>query len=120
MSRFSRRLLIGLSLLVQWMGFSGNPYAADSQSNVLFIVDASGSMKKKVDGQQRIDVARKAFIETILSMPKSAHLGLMIYGARRAKDCTDIELVSPIGADDNSALVMAMTGLKAKGETPIA
>src|SRR5262249_61312913 len=72
------------------------------------------------DASRRFDTARQSFVETVLGMPDSAHLGLMIFGARRAKDCTDIDLVSPVGAGDQGALTMAMAGLKAKGETPIA
>jgi len=71
---------------------------AFAQSNVLFIFDASGSMKKEIDGKRRIDVAKEAFFKTVLSMPQSARTGLMVFGAQRAKDCSDIAVVSPVGS----------------------
>ena len=53
-------------------------------------------------------------------MPSNVRVGLMIYGARRAKDCTDIQLVSPVQANNRDQVVLSMAGLQAKGETPIA
>ncbi|MCC7274745.1 MAG: hypothetical protein IT561_18895, partial [Alphaproteobacteria bacterium] len=54
------------------------------------------------------------------AMPSDARLGLLVYGHRRARDCRDIELVSPIGADDAGRLAAQIRGLQPRGETPIA
>ncbi|MEZ0225751.1 MAG: VWA domain-containing protein [Alphaproteobacteria bacterium] len=94
--------------------------AAHADTNVLFIVDASGSMKKPVDGKQRMIVAKKVLGETLSNMPKDAHLGLFLYGHRKAKDCSDMELVAPIGGEDAAAISKKISGLTPKGETPIA
>lgn len=91
-----------------------------AETNVLFIVDASGSMKKKVGEELRIDVAKKVLSETLKSMPADARLGLLVYGHRKAKDCTDLELVTPIGGEDAATIADTITKLEAKGETPIA
>lgn len=96
------------------------PFSASAQTNVLFIVDASGSMKEKVDGKTRIDVAKKVLGETLGEMPEEANLGLLVYGHRKAKDCSDLELVAPIGSEDANEIGKIIQGLKAKGETPIA
>ncbi len=94
--------------------------AAMAETNVLFIVDASGSMKKEVDGKPRMDVAKNVLKETLDSMPKDAQLGLLLYGHRKAKDCKDIELAAPIGGEDAAAIGKMITDLTPKGETPIA
>ena len=91
------------------------PSVARAETNVLFIFDASGSMKKPVGDTPRIDLARKSLIETVLAMPSNVRVGLMIYGARRAKDCTDIQLVSPVQANNRDQVVLSMAGLQAKG-----
>jgi Ca-activated chloride channel family protein len=96
------------------------PSVARAETNVLFIFDASGSMKKPVGDTPRIDLARKSLIETVLAMPSNVRVGLMIYGARRAKDCTDIQLVSPVQANNRDQVVLSPPPLQAKGETPIA
>ena len=88
--------------------------------NVLFIVDFSGSMNEKVAGRPKIVSAKEVFRQTLREMPQAAHIGLMVYGHRRAKDCKDIELMSGLGQDASSALADRVDQLKAKGETPIA
>jgi hypothetical protein len=85
-----------------------------------FIFDAWGSMKKEIDGKRRIDVAKEAVAKTVLSMPQTARTGLMVFGAQRAKDCSDVALVSPIASQTPGELVPTIMGLEAKGETPIA
>ena len=43
--------------------------------------------------------------EALGRMSPDVRLGLLLYGHPRGKDCTDMELTSPIGADSASALV---------------
>jgi len=94
---------------------------AVAQTNVLFVFDASGSMKRDAGaGENRMVVAKRAIGDTLRSMPASARLGLMVYGHRRSKDCADIELVSPIASEDAEALARYVGALDARGETPIA
>tara|TARA_R110001592_G_scaffold29350_6_gene106550 strand:+ start:16501 stop:17832 length:1332 start_codon:yes stop_codon:yes gene_type:complete len=94
------------------------PVYADT--NIIFIVDASGSMKEKVENQTRMEAAKDVLGKTLEGIPKTANLGLMVYGHRNAKDCSDIELVSPLGGDDAATLQKTISTLEAKGETPIA
>jgi len=88
--------------------------------NVMLIVDASGSMKKAVDGEPRMSAAKRVLAETLATMPPDIRLGLLAYGHRKAKDCKDMELVSPIGAEDAGTLAGEIQALNPKGETPIA
>src|SRR5260221_14400132 len=83
---------------------SGFAQPANAQANVLFIFDASGSMKTAVGSDTRIGIAKKAMHKMLTDMPKDSRLGLLMYGHRRASDCTDLELVSPLGADDAAAI----------------
>jgi hypothetical protein len=96
------------------------PNVAFSQTNVLFIVDASGSMKKAVDGEPRMTAAKRVLADALARMPAETRLGLLVYGHRKAKDCTDIELVAPIGSEDASAIAGRIGTLTPRGETPIA
>ena len=110
-------LLGGIALALAVTG--ADPVHA--QTNVLFVFDASGSMKRDAgSGETRMVVAKRAIGETLRSMPPSARLGLMVYGHRRGKDCSDIELVSPIASEDAGALARYVSALDARGETPIA
>jgi Mg-chelatase subunit ChlD len=109
------RVALAAALLAAGLASPGR-----AESNVLFIFDASGSMKKEIDGKRRIDVAKEAFRNTVLKMPQTARTGLMVYGAQRAKDCSDIALVSPIGSQKPAELMVPIAQVEAKGETPIA
>ena len=93
---------------------------ASAQTNVMFIFDASGSMKRAAGSESRIVAAKRAFSETLAAIPGGVRTGLIAYGHRKAKDCSDIEVVSPIGADQPSAQARMVQGFEAIGETPIA
>jgi hypothetical protein len=110
--------LLRASILAAALGLCAS--AAAAQNNVLFVFDGSGSMKKLVGNETRIVAAKRAMSQALGEMPKDARLGLLMYGHRRAGDCSDIELVSPVGADDAAAINKRIQGVDAKGETPIA
>jgi Mg-chelatase subunit ChlD len=96
-------------------------YSQDSGSNVMFIFDSSGSMKKQIEsGESRSEAAKRAMVKALSEMPSGTRLGLLMYGHRRAKDCTDIEIVSPIGTADGVGISASIVAARPKGETPIA
>lgn len=93
---------------------------AQAEPNIMFIIDASGSMKEKIDGEMRMSVAKQVMAETLKDLPENANLGLLAYGHRKAKDCTDIELIAPLGSETAETIGKTIQGFNAKGETPIA
>jgi len=111
-------VVLALALLIG-IG-SASAQDAGQQHNVMLIVDASGSMKKQVDGESRMAAAKRVLAQTLSTIPADVRLGLLAYGHRRAKDCTDMELVSPIGAEDAGTIADRIQKLTPKGETPIA
>ena len=110
------RKILSAAMVITCLG----AVSAHADTNIMFIVDASGSMKEKVDDQTRMDAAKEVLAKTLNNMPETANLGLMVYGHRKAKDCSDIELVSPLGGDNAATLQKTISELVAKGETPIA
>jgi extradiol dioxygenase family protein len=119
--RMGLRSLVVLAL-VFLLGINLSAQAEDDGTtrNVMLIVDASGSMKKAVDGEARMTAAKRVLAETLATMPPEVRLGLLAYGHRKAKDCKDMELVSPIGAEDAGTIAGRIQELNPKGETPIA
>src|SRR5262249_14609684 len=112
-----RRLLLAVSLAV----FAAGGAALPAPTHLPFLFHSSWWRKKKEDtSEQRMTVAKRAMAQTLQDMPTGVRVGLLLYGHRRAKDCTDIELTSPIGADDPAAIAKRIAELKPKGETPIA
>jgi Mg-chelatase subunit ChlD len=94
--------------------------SASAATNVLFILDSSGSMWEQVEGIPKIVIAKRVLNDTLSALPSDTRLGLMTYGHRRKGDCKDIEMLSPIGAAKSAEIAAKVRALTPKGETPIA
>lgn len=90
------------------------------QSNVTFILDASGSMWGKIDGKSKIAIARDVMEELINGLPDTMEVGLVAYGHRRKGDCTDVEELVKLSKLDKDALIKTIKGIQPKGKTPMA
>lgn len=89
--------------------------------NIALIFDASGSMLALLDGRPKIDIAREALGTLIEQLPDSTSISLRSYGHRRARDCTDTELLVPFEALDRAKLLARVNAIQAvpNGRTPI-
>src|SRR5690606_28291839 len=87
--------------------------------NLLFILDASGSMWGRVDGKPKIVVAKEVMSRLVRALPDDARAGLIAYGHRRKGDCMDIESLVALGPLDRDAMIDRIEGLNAKGMTPL-
>lgn len=103
-----------LCLSLVWTGAA----MAGSEA-LLFILDGSGSMWGRMEGQPKIVIAKEVLTTVINSAPDTDSTGLMVYGHRRKGDCSDIELLAPLGSD-KQILVDRAQGILPKGKTPIA
>jgi len=100
-------------------------FIGESKTELLFILDVSGSMNGILEGGLLIDWAKKAIIGAVSTLPEDAEIGLRAYGHRveqkvKAASCIDSELLVPIGRGNGSLVTAAVHGLKPKGWTPIA
>lgn len=114
------------STLTQKGGTSGAARAT-KQSNIAFILDASGSMTAKLpnSSQTKIQVAKQVMSELVTQVPSNVKASLWFYGHRypqepKAKSCTDIERVFPLGAVNATAYKQAIDKVNTLGYTPIA
>ncbi|BCW90299.1 hypothetical protein sos41_34670 [Alphaproteobacteria bacterium SO-S41] len=96
------------------------PAHADTPAPTVIVVDSSNSMSAALDGEARLDTARKVLNSLLAEWRADAPLGLIAYGHRRKSDCDDIEVLAPIGPVDAPALAERLTALRAKGKTPLA
>ncbi|MEO1398438.1 MAG: VWA domain-containing protein, partial [Pseudomonadota bacterium] len=94
--------------------------AATEQPEIMIIMDSSGSMRRKIDGKTKMEIAKQAVSSFIASAPQDVPIGLMAYGHRRAKDCTDIEVVLAPTEGAGTSIEQAVFDMSPKGETPIA
>jgi len=88
-------------------------------TNVMIILDASGSMWGQVDGKPKIQIAREVLKDLLPEFGTNIHLGLSAYGHRRKGDCEDIEILIPIGPNNADAIIKKVNTINPKGKTPL-
>jgi len=97
--------------------------AVSAPSQIELILDGSGSMKRKLEGRQMMDIAKDAMSQIIKGLPDDAQVALRFYGHRiregRPGDCKDTELVFPFGKIDKARMLAKVRDVKALGTTPI-
>lgn len=113
--RHVRRLSLILCSIVM---LSASSTLASESTRLLLILDGSGSMWGRMDGQPKITIAKSTASEAISSLPQEIQAGLMFYGHRRKGDCQDIELVAPLGAARQQMLDQ-LKSVSPKGMTPL-
>ena len=85
----------------------------------LIVLDASSSMRDRIKGETKIDIAKRAVRELVTSLPDDARLGLVVYSHRKPGDCKDIELLIPPARLDRAAFIAAVNAIQPKGLTPL-
>ena len=74
--------------------------AKTQEGNIMFILDASGSMWGQVEGKAKIAIAKEVLTGLIEELPDGLKVGLVAYGHRRKGDCNDVEELVPLGVLD--------------------
>jgi hypothetical protein len=115
-----RVLRIMVSFLSIFLVHGVTPAYADTPPEVVFILDASGSMWGQCEGETKIEAARRVLAEMLPRIPPEVRVGLAAYGHRRKSDCSDVEIIVPPGSDDRDAVLNHVRELTPKGMTPIA
>ncbi len=96
--------------------------APEARGAVEIILDASGSMLKRMNGTRRIEIAKAAIRDTVQSaLPDGIPLALRVYGHREAGSCrTDLEV--PLAPLDKAAFLATVSEIQAinLARTPIA
>lgn len=89
---------------------------------VELILDASGSMLKRLDGERRIEIAKQVLIEAVAELiPAGTPVALRVFGHREANACrTDLEI--PLAPLDVAAVSKKLDAIQARNlaRTPIA
>jgi Mg-chelatase subunit ChlD len=93
-----------------------------ANGGVIVVLDASGSMLQRLDGERRIDIA-KASLKQLISedLPDNTLFGLRVFGHKEADSCrTDLEI--PLGPLDRRAANARVASVSAMNlaKTPIA
>jgi Mg-chelatase subunit ChlD len=98
-------------------------HLVNDSTNILFILDASGSMRDEMDGKEKFQIVKDVVESIVKKLPEGALVGLRVYGHRKtALDEhaeLDSELLIPIGPLNPDSFVARVKALKCKGMTPL-
>src|SRR5436190_21682405 len=90
------------------------PARAEEGSRVILVLDASGSMRGKIEGKTKMEIAKEV-VATVLSTWKPTNeLGLVAYGHREKGSCEDIEVLREPGALDMNDYLSAVDAVNPK------
>lgn len=127
------RLIIRLAAAALFAGIalSGVPAGAEdtvevpAADTIEVVLDASGSMKAKMDdGNSRFDAARLAVLIMLEKLPQTSSVALRVYGHQSTpdqKNCDDTELVADFGSGEEhlGGIRRKVADLQSLGYTPI-
>ncbi len=95
--------------------------AAGEFAAVEFVLDASGSMLKKLNGVRRIDLAKSALSDLVRNaLPEGSGFALRVFGDREAGSCrTDLDIaLAPLNRSAAAARIQALKSMNL-ARTPI-
>ncbi len=108
-------------------GGDSNKSEQKESFNVEIILDASGSMGKKIGQKTMMEIAKEAIKKFAVDLPEEANVGLRVYGhkgsgsnADKAISCASNELVYPIQPYNEANLSAALAKFNPAGWTPLA
>ncbi|MFT4197490.1 MAG: VWA domain-containing protein [Pseudoxanthomonas sp.] len=96
-------------------------------SNVLLMLDASGSMAARIGGQTKMQAAQDALSRFAATLPAAANVALRVYGhtgnnkeSGRAESCAGSALLYPFQKGDAGRFEAAIRSFRPTGWTPLA
>ncbi len=98
---------------------------AFADGDIEFILDISGSMQQKLNGESQIDSARAATLNALNEIKINQLVALRVYGHRvdqskKEESCKDTELLIPFKQLDKQEFSAKIQDLTPRGYTPIA
>ncbi len=92
-------------------------------ANILFVLDASYSMKEKLSGEMKMTAAKEVLQNALSRIPNSVNIGLRVFGQSYSSlaqiDCQQTALLVPIGQHNRGAIIKAIRQIEPFGMTPI-
>ncbi|MBK6834876.1 MAG: VWA domain-containing protein [Bacteroidetes bacterium] len=118
-----KKLILVLTLFMLAFVIRAQP-KTNKITRVLFVFDASNSMKSQFDGKAKMDHAKKLFNSLIdsLSKLKNYEFALRMYGSTvkyPPGDCNDTKLIIPFSKNNIPAIKAKVNAAKPTGITPI-
>lgn len=94
--------------------------------NVVILLDASGSMAEKVEGGEKMELAKSSIQSFVSNMPQGANVSLQVYGHKGSNSnsdkelsCNSIEEIYELGSYDNKRFQSSLKAIQPAGWTPL-
>lgn len=113
-----RHILISMLVAIA-TGSAASAQAAPPPDRIELVLDGSGSMWGQIEGEAKILVARETISDLLTDWPDSVDLGVSAYGHRSEGDCSDIEVIVPMGRFNAEAIRSAVNSVTPLGKTPL-
>ncbi|HEY9734294.1 MAG TPA: VWA domain-containing protein [Drouetiella sp.] len=101
----------------------GGAEQEDGPANILFVLDASYSMKEKLSGEMKMTAAKEVLQNALSRIPNSVNIGLRVFGQNYSNlaqiDCQQTALLVPIGQHNRGAIIKSIRQIEPYGMTPI-
>ncbi len=119
-----KRIWVLLFLILVAFLYPVSTLAEKEGTNILFIFDASGSMRGAIEGKSKLKTAKEVLSALVGDLPADANVGLEAYGHRisrteKNESCKDIETLVPVKRENLKIIIKKLNSLNAKGMTPI-
>jgi len=99
------------------------PSYASNRENVLIILDSSYSMNDKINGERKIDIAKRVINQVLSNLSPNIRVGLRVYGHKSSflgiNSCRASELKVPIGEGTQRFISNQLLKIQPEGWTPI-
>lgn len=114
-----------LFLLIHQAGRAQNRISATQRTRILFILDASGSMKDKWNNVPKFNTAKQVIRQMMDSVKndKNIEVALRVFGhqsPREEQNCNDTKLEVPFSSKSLNLIDIRLDSLNPQGYTPIA
>lgn len=119
MKRTFRMMVSATIALIAACVLHGASFAASTNANMVFILDASGSMWGQVEGKAKMAIAKEVMKGLVEDLPDGMNVGLVAYGHRKKGDCKDVEELVALTPVDKKGVVAKVNAISPKGMTPI-
>jgi len=94
-----------------------------NNENILIILDSSYSMDDKINGEKKIDIAKRTINNVLSQLSPDIPLGLRVYGHKDGffgiGGCKASELIVPISPNSSKLISQEVSKIKPVGWTPI-
>lgn len=101
--------------------------AKNQQTNVVILMDASGSMKAAVSDGVKMELAKETIMKFTDDLQEDVNVSLLAYGhigtgkdSDKENSCKGIETLYPLGSYNSTTFNEAMNAFQASGWTPLA